>query len=354
MSVEKDLAKHLLALQRRIGAQQLRVAIPASLAVDVGKPSMRALKQGVVALTCDELHFMRKQRGGDVHVSVPVTSIGEVFDAIGKLTSTESVPVLMIGYGSGSWALFASDESREMLRTQLSALHASNPDGSSAGRSDARLPPATASPAAVARRGHRRPSLIGVFAGLLIAAGTVGAIVVDRQDGTGAPQADAFSAGQPQDDILAQEDAAVEADPSVDRDADPDGVWRYERPDGFVVFGPSEEWDIKAAGSKNDGRQVLYRMTGPDGAVIRLVHTPGDRAAPNPEHVVDRSPLAAQVDEAELVVLENFPTDECRQRRCDDYVLNDPAFGGLAILASDSDGVASQAAEKVALTLRAE
>jgi len=59
------------------------------------------------------------------------------------------------------------------------------------------------------------------------------------------------------------------------------------------------------------------------------------------------------VTDSRKLVLANFPTDECRDRECDDFVLNDPSFGGLALLASDSGGPASKAAARIARSVSA-
>ena len=94
-------------------------------------------------------------------------------------------------------------------------------------------------------------------------------------------------------------------------------------------------------------------LHGPEGEVVKVIHTPDFEAKPDPSKVVERRALdGTQSARASLVVLQDFPTDECGDRRCDDFVLNDPGFGGVAILASDSGGTASDVARAIATSVR--
>lgn len=124
--------------------------------------------------------------------------------------------------------------------------------------------------------------------------------------------------------------------------------------DGFSFSVPGEDsgWSLSPTRQANAGRQQIRDLEGPAGELIKLVHTSGARAQPEPSTIVRAWDFDAPgVREAQRVVLENFPTDSCRDRLCDDYVLNDPGFGGLAILASDSGGPASKLAARVAASV---
>lgn len=106
---------------------------------------------------------------------------------------------------------------------------------------------------------------------------------------------------------------------------------------GFTAELP-DDWSVGAPTLQNDGKQVVRLLTGPDGAVIRLVHTPDYRADPGSKYTVSRSGLTTGAAESELILLDDFPTPECERRRCSDLVLNDRAYGGLATLVNGLPG----------------
>jgi len=133
----------------------------------------------------------------------------------------------------------------------------------------------------------------------------------------------------------------------------PTAVERTVVEDGYTWARPGAGWHVSARESASGGARVVRRLQGPDGALITIVHTPGEPAQPAASTVESEDPFTAPgVTDARKLVLQNFPTDECQDRRCDDFVLNDPNFGGLAILASDSGGPASKAAARVARSVR--
>jgi hypothetical protein len=122
---------------------------------------------------------------------------------------------------------------------------------------------------------------------------------------------------------------------------------------GFAYTVPSTDgWSLSAA--PHGAALLVRRLTGPDGELIRIVHSPAVRAEPVASTVVSEEAFdAPSVRDARKFVLAHFPSDRCAQRRCDDYVLNDDAFGGLAILASDSGGRASRVAGRIARSVKA-
>jgi hypothetical protein len=122
---------------------------------------------------------------------------------------------------------------------------------------------------------------------------------------------------------------------------------------GELQFDVPEGWDVGAPRTASRGQMLIRDLRGPDGEAVSVIHTPDVEAKPDPSKVVERQPLEdTQADQAALMVLEDFPTDACRDRLCDDYVLNDPGFGGVAILASDSAGPASEVARVLAVSVR--
>jgi hypothetical protein len=135
---------------------------------------------------------------------------------------------------------------------------------------------------------------------------------------------------------------ATKAPAHVRRVSGGDVAYTVPSTDGWALSAPQR------------GALTIRRLTGPDGELIRIVHSPGIRAEPVASAVVSEAPFATpSVPDARKFVLRDFPSDRCAQRRCDDYVLNDDAFGGLAILASDAGGPASRVAAKIARTVTA-
>jgi hypothetical protein len=134
-----------------------------------------------------------------------------------------------------------------------------------------------------------------------------------------------------------------------------------ERDARFETFTYGDiDYDVPTGGGWTTGRErrdssgkMIRDIEGPDGELVRLTYTPNVDARPDPSTVVRTRPFRdSEADEAQIMVLRDFPTDECRNRLCDDYILNDDNHGGVAVLASDSGGPASAMARKVAASVR--
>jgi hypothetical protein len=122
--------------------------------------------------------------------------------------------------------------------------------------------------------------------------------------------------------------------------------------DGFSYEIPAAAgWSLSP---EEKGSLTIRELSGPGGELIRIVHSPGVRAEPVVSTIVSEDAFEVpSVPDARKFVLKNFPSEGCRDRRCDDYVLNDDAFGGLAILAGDSAGPASRMAARIARSVTA-
>lgn len=121
--------------------------------------------------------------------------------------------------------------------------------------------------------------------------------------------------------------------------------------DGYELTVPAGGWVVGEQRVENGGRLLRRMLTGPEGVIV-IVHTPGDPARPNPDLVVSSQPVQTGAAEASRETVEGFPTPECRDRLCDDFVLNDPVFGGLAILADDAgSSSAATAGQEMALSV---
>ena len=151
--------------------------------------------------------------------------------------------------------------------------------------------------------------------------------------------------------VVATPTATATATPTSAPTAAPAGVRKVSGGGVTYTVPAMDGWTLSAP---QRGALTVRRLTGPDGELIRIVHSPGVRAEPVASTVVSEAAFAApSVDDARKFVLEHFPSDRCAQRRCDDYVLNDDAFGGLAILAGDAGGPASRVAARIARSVNA-
>jgi hypothetical protein len=86
--------------------------------------------------------------------------------------------------------------------------------------------------------------------------------------------------------------------------------------------------------------------------VIRIFHTPNEKANPGTFETGKRKALKTQADESSLATVKNFGTDECRGRSCSDLLLNDPAWGGLAITVNATSGKRLDAAKAIAASIK--
>jgi hypothetical protein len=104
------------------------------------------------------------------------------------------------------------------------------------------------------------------------------------------------------------------------------------------VPSPDDGWSVTGPVTKNDGKQIIRKVEGPDGEVVELVNTPDHEAKPPDEYIVDEQSLTTSAARSRLVIVKDFPSDACRGRRCTDFLLNDPAFGGIAVLVNGEQG----------------
>jgi hypothetical protein len=219
---------------------------------------------------------------------------------------------------------------------------------------------------AQARRAPRggRPAL--VLAALVVAVLAAAVVLVSRDDepNVSAAVATPTATATPVDDEVVGEPVTEDGTDGLvtateEAETPTDDVANTPSPEplvitvGGIAFDAPEGWDVGAPRTSNRGRMLIRDLRGPDGEAVSVIHTPDFEAKPDPSTVVARHALdGTQSAQGSLVVLENFPTDECRDRQCDDFVLNDPGFGGVAILASDSAGTASEVARAVAMSVR--
>jgi hypothetical protein len=86
--------------------------------------------------------------------------------------------------------------------------------------------------------------------------------------------------------------------------------------------------------------------------VIRIFHTPNEKANPGTFETGKRKALKTQAEESSVATVKNFGTDECKGRSCSDLLLNDPAWGGLAITVNATSGERLAAAKAIAASIK--
>lgn len=207
--------------------------------------------------------------------------------------------------------------------------------------------------------------LLAAFAAAMLSAvgGSLAAYLLTRDDRTetyapsaqaGASYYDEFPTDSPRDDSEPAPERASGEETTPERAASAPATELLSEP-GYEIRVPvGAGWSVGDTVVENEGRRFSRTITGPDGAVVRIVHTPGFDAAPDPDTVVARSNFPSSAVSSQRLTLANFPTDECRARLCDDFILNDPVFGGLAILANGSGAnEVAVAAEQIASSVAA-
>lgn len=125
-------------------------------------------------------------------------------------------------------------------------------------------------------------------------------------------------------------------------------------PDSFRrISGPG--WEGRAPRSfeldRSGGGDLRIHVLTDGETVIRIFHTPNEKANPGTFETGERKPLETQAEESELATVKNFGTPECRSRNCSDLLLNDPAWGGIAITVNATKGERLDAAKEIAASI---
>jgi hypothetical protein len=111
-------------------------------------------------------------------------------------------------------------------------------------------------------------------------------------------------------------------------------------------------WRISGVDRQSGGRLLVRSLRDEDGMVIRIFHTPEEDANPGTFRVGDLQPLETSAAESDLAIVENFGVPECERRRCADLLLNDPAWGGIAITVNATQGERLDAAKELAASIK--
>ena len=163
----------------------------------------------------------------------------------------------------------------------------------------------------------------------------------------------AFGGDEPRARRVVAPTLTVKPPPAAEeKTAEPEPTPRSVKGSGWIADLP-EGWKAGKPKSENGGRRRVTRVTGPDDEIIRLVHTPRDEAQPPEDLITGELGLESDAESARVVLLDGFPTPDCQDRICSDFLLNDPDWGGLAILAAAEPGdPAYDVAEGIAKTVR--
>lgn len=120
--------------------------------------------------------------------------------------------------------------------------------------------------------------------------------------------------------------------------------WEGRAPRAFKISGVERQ---------SGGRLLARTLRGDDGLVIRIFHTPEEDANPGSFQVGKLQPLESAAKESNLAIVENYGVPECASRRCGDLLLNDPAWGGIAITVNATKGERLDAAKAIAESIKA-
>ena len=119
----KQIAKHLSALQSRIGSEQMQWGIGGSLIMNVGAAGMRLEHDGAIAVTDQALHFFRKSFMGSAHKSVPLSALRSVDTATARFDEGDVELVLLeLDDPSGPWGIATTDEQRDFALDKFQAI----------------------------------------------------------------------------------------------------------------------------------------------------------------------------------------------------------------------------------------
>jgi hypothetical protein len=120
------------------------------------------------------------------------------------------------------------------------------------------------------------------------------------------------------------------------------------------ITGPG--WEGRAPRSfeldRSGGGDLRIHVLTDGRTVIRIFHTPNEKANPGTFETGERKPLETQAEQSELATVKNFGTPECENRNCSDLLLNDPAWGGIAITVNATQGERLEAAKEIAASIR--
>jgi hypothetical protein len=223
-------------------------------------------------------------------------------------------------------------------------------------------PPPAAAQYASPPAGHRAPSgsshrgfLIVLATALAVVLAAVAGIALARSGDSSGTTTGADGTTIPARTVTVDRTvpapAPAEPEPTDDTDTDAPGavdpgagdevqLTRRLAGDGWFADVPSADdgWSVTGPTTKNDGKQIIRKIKGPDGEVIELVNTPDFEAKPPDEYIVEEQSLTTDAARSRLVIVEDFPSDACRTRRCADFLLNDPTYGGIAVLVNGEQG----------------
>jgi hypothetical protein len=119
------------------------------------------------------------------------------------------------------------------------------------------------------------------------------------------------------------------------------------------ISGPG--WEGQAARSfkvtRSGGGDLRVHVLTDGDTVIRIFHTPNEQANPGTFETGKRKALKSNAESSEIATVKNFGTEECKDRTCSDLLLNDPAWGGIAITVNATSGAKLKAAREIAASI---
>lgn len=119
----RQIAKHLSALQSKLGSEEMQWGIGGSLIMSVGGAGMQPERDGAFAVTDQALHFFRKSFMGTVHRSVPLAALRSIDTATARFNEGDvELVLLQLDDPTGPWGIATTDEQRDFALDKFQAI----------------------------------------------------------------------------------------------------------------------------------------------------------------------------------------------------------------------------------------
>jgi hypothetical protein len=119
----QDLAKHVLGLKKKLGAEQIQWATEGTVIIDVGAPQMRTEHDGAIAYAGGRLHFFRKAVFGSTYESLHLFVVESAEPATMRFADGNVDAVLLNrNDGREPWAIVSDAEKLQFFSDKLAAV----------------------------------------------------------------------------------------------------------------------------------------------------------------------------------------------------------------------------------------
>ena len=114
------IAKHLAALQKKLGSEQIQWGIGGTAIIDLGAASMRQEHDGAIACAGGRIHFFRKSMMGGTHESLPLSAVESTEVATVRFADGE-VDVVLLNRNDNRepWGISTDADQRQFFLDKL-------------------------------------------------------------------------------------------------------------------------------------------------------------------------------------------------------------------------------------------